>query len=131
MSDFRVEQARIRLSDEIEGLDPNANLDPGELCWIDPTKIDAQACGATPLQEFFAADYASFREDDKWFPASDGLATVNALLQRYERTVAAGVDELGRDMTLIQDKIAQLREVARVLSLAEERGLHFQLAVTD
>jgi hypothetical protein len=67
MANFRVERARHRLFDAIDGVDLNANIDAEEFCWIDPTSIDANTCGVTPLSEFYAADFQGWREDDKCF----------------------------------------------------------------
>jgi hypothetical protein len=130
MADHRVERARIRLSDDI-GMDPNARIDTAEFCWIDPSGIDANSCGARPLPEFYAADFPGWREDDKWFPSQEGLNTVRKLLNYYKRILEKNVDPLGRQMAVIEEKIGLLDEVENVLAAAEEAGAHFCIAVSD
>lgn len=130
MANHRVERARIRLSDDI-GIDPNARIDTVELCWIDPSGIDASTCGATPLPEFYVAEFPSWREGDKWFSPQEGLNTARKLLNYYKRILETNVDPLGREMALIEEKIGLLDEIANVLAAAEEAGAHFCIAVTD
>lgn len=128
--DYRVERARIRLSDDT-GVDPNARIDTAELCWIDSSGIDANSCGATPLPEFYAADFRGWQEDGEWFPAQEGLQTVRKLLAHYRRILQENADPLGRKMSVIEEKVAILEEVAIVLTAAEEAGSHFCIAVSD
>ncbi len=130
MSDFRIERARLRLSDDI-GLDPNAKIDSTELCWVDASGVDANSCGVMPLREFFAADFPSWREDDKWFAAEDGLDTVSKLISHYERIVSSQSDPLGREMSVIERDLTLLREVAIVLAAAKSAGVQFCIAVSD
>ncbi|MCH5378298.1 MAG: hypothetical protein JJ992_30445, partial [Planctomycetes bacterium] len=110
---------------------PNADLDTEEFCWIDASCIDANSCGVTPISDFYAADYPDWREDDKWFPARNGLDTVNGLLEYHKRNVAARADPMGRNSAVIEEKIALLEELARVLNAADAEGAFFCIAVTD
>lgn len=125
-----MERARIRLSEHI-GRDPNERIDTAELCWIDPSGIDANSCGVTPLSEFYAADFPDWREDDKWFSPDEGLTAVRKLLRHYERIVEIRNDPLGRAMDVIADNAALLREVAEVLIAAKDAGASFCISVSD
>ena len=131
MTNYRVERARIRLSGPVDGLDPDENIDAEELCWIDQTGMDANACGATPLSEFYAADYLDWQEDDKWIPAREGLEAFSKLLKHYERIIADGDDPLRRNMSVIQDKIDMLKNVLRVMEAATNADVFFCLAVSQ
>lgn len=131
MSDYRIEQLRIRLSSPIDGLDPNQGLDAEELCWIDPTGVDAQLCGAIPLSDFYIADLAQLRKEERWFSANEGLNSVDKLLRHYQRVLASGSDPLGREAGVIRDKVKQLESVRKVLSCATEHGAGFYFAVID
>lgn len=131
MGNFSVERARLRLSDSIDGLDPNANIDAAELCWIDPTNIDANTCRVTPIAGFYADAFRGRQDDDKWFPAAEGLTTVRKLLAHYRRIIKDGADPLGRKLPVIEKKIAILAEVEAVLNVADQSGIYFCIAVSD
>ena len=130
MTDYRVERARLRLSDTIHR-DPNVNIDTAELCWIDPSGIDANSSGLRPLSDFYAADYRGWQEEDKWFTAEEGLTTVRGLLKHYRRILDDGVDPIGREMSVIEGNVSVLEEVEEVLSAADDAGAYFCIAVSD
>jgi hypothetical protein len=131
MSNYRVEKVRIRLSEEIKGLDPNSGIDTEELAWIDSTGIDANSSGARPLSDFYAADYPDWQEDDKWFPAQAGINSVRKLIKHYQRTIADGEDPMGRHLDVIKSKLSVLISVERILQIAANEEVYFCLAVSQ
>ena len=131
MSDYRVEKARIRLSESINDVDPNENIDSAELCWVDASGMDANSCGAQPLSDFYAAAYPDWQEDDKWFPPNDGIESVTKLLSHYQQIIDDQNDPLGREISVIQDKIDILENVLQVLTTAKESNAYFCFAVSE
>jgi hypothetical protein len=95
--------------------------------------------GVRPLIEFFSADENSMAllieegggnpdllqklPPTQWYPASDGVATVKALVQSLREEP----QQLGPEGPLV---LAELEEYARVLKKTEERGLRWHLAVS-
>jgi len=95
--------------------------------------------GVKPLIEFFSADENSMAllieegagnpellrklPAPQWYPASDGLVTVIALLDALKDEP----HQLGSEGPLV---LAELEEYARVLKKTEARGLRWHLAVS-
>jgi hypothetical protein len=95
--------------------------------------------GVKPLIEFFSADENSMAllieegagnpellrklPAPQWYPASDGLATVTALVEALKDEP----HQLGSEGPLV---LAELEEYARVLKKTEARGLRWHLAVS-
>ena len=131
MSNYRVESVRIKLSEEIAGLDPNFGIDNEELAWLDSTGIDTNSSGAQPLSDFYAADYPDWKEDDKWFPADAGVTAVQQLIKHYQRIIADGEDPMGRKLDMIQSKLDLLTSIGRILKTAADQDVYFCLAVSQ
>jgi len=95
--------------------------------------------GVKPLIEFFSADENSMAllieegagnpellrklPAPQWYPASDGLETVAALVEALKDEP----HQLGSEGPLV---LAELEEYARVLKKTEARGLRWHLAVS-
>jgi hypothetical protein len=88
--------------------------------------------GLTPLEAFESyspEDAAYFLDDDapldlppvQWFPATDGLAAVNALLAHLAAHPDAATDQ--------GELLADLRGIAGELAEAERAGVRFRFAV--
>ena len=92
-------------------------------------KLAAQL-GVKPLMEFFSTDPAALPEEaagieitwkEEWFPASEGLATIRALLSHLEANDVPGVDK---------DRVmADLKEFEQVLGEADKRAIQWHLEV--
>ncbi|MBB01152.1 MAG: hypothetical protein CMJ47_00740 [Planctomyces sp.] len=130
MGNYSVQKVRIRLSDEIAGLDPISEIDNEELAWIDSTGFDANSSGAQPLSDFYAADYTDWQEDDKWFPAETGVNSVQKMIKHYQRIIADGEDPMGRQLDVIKSKLAVLTSVEKILKIAADDDVYFCLAVS-
>ncbi len=99
----------------------------------------ALSVGVRPLIEFFSADENSMAllieegagnhdlmrrlPPPQWYTASDGLATVRALI----RTLRDEPQQLGSEGARV---LTELDEYARVLTKAERRGCRWHLAVS-
>ena len=129
--DNRVERVFIRSSDDVPGVDPVKDIDSEEFCWIDPTNIDANTLGVKPLSEFWTAGFREFSEPERWYPASEGLETVTALLGHYRRIVAEGSDPLGRSTEVIAKEVGILEAVENVLTKAQSYDVHFCFVATE
>ncbi len=94
----------------------------------------AHQVGVHPLMEFFSADAGELGEfladhdveagevpSEQWFFASDGLATVRALLSQTRKG--------GVGLASEPDVIADLEQFERVLSEAEKHKVRWHLAV--
>jgi hypothetical protein len=95
--------------------------------------------GVPPLIDFFSADENSMAllieegagnpelleklPPTQWYPAQDGLTTVNALVSALREDPR----QLGPEGPLV---LAELDEYARVLKKTAERGLRWHLAVS-
>lgn len=128
MSNHRVETVHIRLSEDVPELDPNSGIDNTELAWVDSAGIDANSSGAQPLSDFYVADYPDWQEE-KWFPAVEGLQSVQKLIGYYRRIVANREDPMGRTLDVIESKLAVLSNVEQVLKIAADGDIYFCLAV--
>ena len=60
---------------------------------------------------------------DEWFPAADGLQTVDGLLASLSPSAVGGSDEIVADLR------KQLLDLRRCLSVAAERGSRFRIEV--
>lgn len=123
----------IVLEREIEGLDSLVNGKALAKA-SEALKRLAHQVGVRPLMEFFSADAGELGEfladhdveagevpSEQWFSASDGLATVRALLSQARKG--------GVGLASDPDVITDLEEFERVLGEAERHQIRWHLAV--
>jgi hypothetical protein len=126
MANFRCERIFVVLDEPVPGLDHLRAIDPVELAWLHSDN-DAIANGVQPLRDFSFAPF----ERPRWRPASEGLATVRALITLYEKWLQRGEDPYGCKPTVLQNKLVVLRQLQSVLDAADTRDRKFYLAVRD
>lgn len=126
----------------VEGEDPGYNIFVNGRALArheDGLEKVALRIGTRPLIEFFSADENSLAllieegagnqellrklPPPQWYSASDGLATVNALVEELERDP----QQLGSEGRAVVD---ELREYQEVLAKTETRRLRWHLAVS-
>ena len=81
MANFRGEKFLIRISESIDGFDPNMGIDPGQLSHV--AGGDCHSFTRTPLADF-ACGPGSYQRP-RWFKAAKGLKSVRGLIAEMEQ----------------------------------------------
>ena len=126
---YRIEHARIRLSDHLKGLNPNAKIDTQELAWIDSDGTISRVYGLPNISEFYSADFRGFREE-KWFSPTKGRSIIQGYIAALEgeKNKTRGI---GLTNAAIDKRVQILNEVDVVLKIAQENDFQFHIAVSD
>jgi hypothetical protein len=122
MANFRAERLFIRVAGSIDGFDPNEGIDAEEFAFL--MVCDQQTYDRTPLSQFTFAPF----DRPRWFPASEGLASVRDHIADLEAKRNRADDE---SKALIDKQIETLRAVEDRLDRIDTHDLKFHFLARD
>jgi hypothetical protein len=121
MANFRAERLFIRVAGALD-FDPNDGINPEEFAFA--MVCDANAYDRSSLQDFSFAPFDRAR----WFRASEGLATIRAVIAEEEAKLGSATPE---QKTHIETKITVLRVVEDKLDAIDLKGYKFHFLARD
>lgn len=121
MANFRAERLFIRVAGALD-FDPNEGIDAEQFAFI--MVCDGDAYDRPSLQDYTFAPF----DQPRWFPASEGLATVRAVIAEIEKKLGASDLE---QRTQLENKIEVLRVVEDKLDCIDLKDYKFHFLARD
>ena len=121
MANFRAERLFIRAAGALD-FDPNEGVNAEDFAFI--MVCDADAYDRPSLQDFTFAPF----DQPKWFPASDGLSCVRAVIAELETKLASADDERKPH---VDNQIELLRVVEDKLDSIDIKDYKFHFLAQD